>query len=247
RRVPFPEPCMPESLEDKNPNLIDNQKSPQSRKGKERKKPSDPKPGEPGGGWPRKNILLILLMVAASLFLVNLLDSGNRAETKTYSEFRRLVADTSWTVTEVTMTRVAEGYAVEGLRRPTAEEAAASSGLGETAEPRLIPFKTMLPDVEAPVNDILTQLEARGIKVKFAQGTRWLPLLTGFLPVCLLMLFCWSTMARQSGQMGGPRGLFSLGKIKPRVPAENRPKVTFKDVAGCDEAKVELHEIIDFL
>lgn len=104
---------MPESLEDKNPNLIDNQKSPQSQKGKERKKPSDPKPGEPGGGWPRKNILLILLMVAASLVLVNLLDSGNRAETKTYSEFRRLVADTSWTVTEVTMTRVAEGYSVK--------------------------------------------------------------------------------------------------------------------------------------
>lgn len=71
---------MPDSLEDKNNNLVDNQKS--SAREKDRKKPSDPKPGEPGGGWPRKNILLILLMVAASLFLVNLLDSGNRADRK---------------------------------------------------------------------------------------------------------------------------------------------------------------------
>jgi len=237
---------MPDPLEDKNAKLIENPKT-SSLKDKDRKKPVDPKSGEPGGGWPRKNIILIILMVAASLLLLNLLDSGNRAEEKSYSEFRRLVADTTWSVTEVTITRVAEGYEVKGMRGPTAEETAASRGLGETSEPRPIAFRTMLPDVDAPVNEILATLEARGIKVEFVQGTRWFSLFTTFIPLFLIILFFWFMMARQSGQMGGPRGLFSFGKIKPRVSDDNRPKVTFKDVSGCDEAKVELHEIIDFL
>jgi pyruvate/2-oxoglutarate dehydrogenase complex dihydrolipoamide dehydrogenase (E3) component len=43
--------------------------------------------------------------------------------------------------------------------------------------------------------------------------------------------------ARQSSQMGGPRGVFGFGKVKPRVSDDNKPKVTFKDVSGADEAK----------
>src|SRR5690606_35611478 len=167
-------------------------------------------------------------------------------EEKTYSEFRRLVADTSWNITAVTLTRVAEGYELKGERRPTVEEQAASRGLGD-GEARPVRFRTMLPDVDGPVNEILARLEARGVAVKFVQATRWFALLTTFLPLLLIILFFWFMMARQSGQMGGPRGLFSFGKIKPRVSDENRPKVTFKDVSGADEAKQELHEIIDFL
>jgi cell division protease FtsH len=47
--------------------------------------------------------------------------------------------------------------------------------------------------------------------------------------------------------MGGTRGIFSFGKIKAKVQDDNRPKTTFADVAGCDEAKQELQEIIEFL
>src|SRR5690606_21203987 len=134
--------------EDKNAKLVETKKSGAVKeKDKDRKKSGDPKPGEPGGGWPRKNIVLLILMVAASLLLVNLLDAGNRVEEKSYSEFRRLMADTAWSVTEVTLTRVAEGYELKGQRRPTAEEEAAARGLGKS-EPRPVAFKTMLPDVE---------------------------------------------------------------------------------------------------
>src|SRR5690606_7467946 len=87
---------MPESLEDKNARLVEAGKP----AAKDRKKARDPRHGgEPGGGWPRRNLLLLIAMIGASLLLVNLLDAGNRVEEKTYSEFRRLVADTSWNIT----------------------------------------------------------------------------------------------------------------------------------------------------
>ncbi len=240
---------MPDSPEDKNTNLVETPKS--TSKDKDGKKTGNPKSGEPGGGgWPRRNIILLVAVVAASLLLVNLLESGNRVEEKSYSDFRRLVSDTSWPVTSVTLTRVSEGYELNGERRATVEEAAAEKGLkgpGAESAPKPVHFKTMLPDVDAPVNEILKTLEARGVKVQFAQATRWFTLFTTFLPLFLIILFFWFLSARQSSQMGGPRGLFSFGKIKPRVSDENRPKVTFKDVSGCDEAKQELHEVIDFL
>ncbi|HCK10597.1 MAG TPA: cell division protein FtsH, partial [Candidatus Latescibacteria bacterium] len=46
---------------------------------------------------------------------------------------------------------------------------------------------------------------------------------------------------------GGPKGAFSFGKSRAKLVSEDRPKITFQDVAGADESKQELQEIIDFL
>src|SRR5690606_788049 len=114
---------MSDSPEDKNNRLVDNRKS-ASEERKQRKQSGDQKPGQPGGGWPRRNLMLVFAVVAASLLLVNVLDSGNRADEYSYTEFRRLLADSTWPVTSVTITRVSEGYEVEGERRATTEESA---------------------------------------------------------------------------------------------------------------------------
>ena len=54
-------------------------------------------------------------------------------------------------------------------------------------------------------------------------------------------------MRRMQGQSGGSRGIFSFGKSKAKLISQTSQKVTFRDVAGADEAKVELQEIIEFL
>ena len=73
---------------------------------------------------------------------------------------------------------------------------------------------------------------------------QWYSVLISFLPWLLFIGF-WIFMLRQ--MQGGPRGLFSFGKSRAKVLTEDRRKTTFQDVAGVDEAKEELNEIIEFL
>lgn len=74
-----------------------------------------------------------------------------------------------------------------------------------------------------------------------------LTLLSWFAPI-LLLFFLWRMMFRRAGGPGGIGGdLLSIGKSRARVVAEGSTGTTFKDVAGADEAKAELEEIVDFL
>jgi cell division protease FtsH len=68
------------------------------------------------------------------------------------------------------------------------------------------------------------------------------------VPVCLGLLFVsWLTRRMSGGMPGGPPGVMSFGKTKARVYMEASTGVTFKDVAGIDEAVDELREIVEFL
>ena len=77
------------------------------------------------------------------------------------------------------------------------------------------------------------------------QRSIWANLLISTLPFVLFILFLWFVFYRQV-QMGGNRA-FSFGKSKAKLVSEDKPRTTFKDVAGIDEAKEELQEIISFL
>ncbi|HSA93062.1 MAG TPA: ATP-dependent zinc metalloprotease FtsH, partial [Terriglobales bacterium] len=94
--------------------------------------------------------------------------------------------------------------------------------------------------------DMITILRDKGvsIKVKDVQGGTWSSWLLGLAPV-LLLIGLWVFMIRQM-QMGGNKAL-SFGKSRARLLSMQQKKVTFKDVAGVDEAKEELREIIEFL
>ena len=103
-------------------------------------------------------------------------------------------------------------------------------------------FKTRVP-FEDP--RLIETLEAKGVIVEAQTTQQWIGLLWTSLP-WLLLVFWMIFMLRQM-QGAGPKGIFSFGKSRARLLSGSRPKVTFADVAGCDEAKQELQEIIEFL
>jgi cell division protease FtsH len=94
--------------------------------------------------------------------------------------------------------------------------------------------------------EMLKALDAHNVQVTFKdnQGANWTMLLFQFSPIVLLGVL-WFIMIRQM-QTGGNKAL-SFGKSRARLLSMQQKKVTFKDVAGVDEAKEELREIIEFL
>jgi len=89
------------------------------------------------------------------------------------------------------------------------------------------------------------QWEEAGIEFSFKEKPfQWHSVLISFLPWMLFIAF-WIFMLRQ--MQGGPKGLFSFGKSRAKLLMEDKRKTTFRDVAGADEAKHELEEIIEFL
>jgi cell division protease FtsH len=70
--------------------------------------------------------------------------------------------------------------------------------------------------------------------------------LAWILPLAL-MFFLWSFISRRMGSGGAGQSILSFGKSRARLVAEKETGVTFNDVAGCDEAKYELQEVVDFL
>ena len=99
----------------------------------------------------------------------------------------------------------------------------------------------------APEN-MTEELRDTGVKIEFEKpggGFSLLSILQSILPI-LLIVGIWFFLMRQM-QGGGGRGAMSFGKSKARLLTERQGRVTFDDVAGIDEAKEELQEIVEFL
>lgn len=106
-------------------------------------------------------------------------------------------------------------------------------------------FLTQLP--ENPNFELVDEwVQEYGIEVKFEEKSlNWWGYLLNFLP-WILIIAVWLFFLRRM-QGGGTKGIFSFGKSRAKMLTSDRTKVTFQDVAGADEAKQELIEIIDFL
>ena len=104
------------------------------------------------------------------------------------------------------------------------------------------PFRTYAP--KDP--ELVKLLRSKDVKItaKPEEDSNWVQVFLSWVPM-LLLIGVWVFFMRQM-QVGGGKAL-SFGKSKARLMTDSQEKVTFNDVAGIDEAKEELHEIIEFL
>jgi cell division protease FtsH len=167
-----------------------------------------------------KNLLFWLSAGVIIILLWNFLQTPTSANKEvTFSQFMNDVEANK--VEDVTVT----GNQVRGKYRD-----------GET-------FKTTTPGQYNDLVGILREHQV-SIDVKEANRSPWVSLLFSWFPFVLLIVF-WVFMMKQM-QAGGNKAL-SFGKSRAKLASGGQKKITFKDVAGVDEAKEELKEIIDFL
>jgi cell division protease FtsH len=169
---------------------------------------------------------LFIIMLAVLLWtLVSKSGQTAREEEPSYSDFMAQVDRGN--VKEVTLYLSPTSYEIEGEWREPSKKF------------RTTIFKESAPDLTKTLRDKQVL-----INVKEVNRADWVTFLLNAAPLFLLVAF-WIFMMRQM-QAGGNKAL-SFGKSRARLLTAQQKKATFKDVAGTDEAKEELQEIIEFL
>ncbi|MBD3610666.1 MAG: ATP-dependent zinc metalloprotease FtsH [Gammaproteobacteria bacterium] len=170
-----------------------------------------------------KNIILWLVIAFVLISVFNSFDDSRRRGSSQveYSQF----------ITDVKNDRVKsvviEERTIKGLRNDGSA------------------FITYNPGDLRLVDDLLNN----GVKIEARppeQQSILVQILISWFPM-LLLIAVWIFFMRQMQGGGGGRGAMSFGKSKARMLGEDQVKVTFQDVAGCDEAKEEVSELVEFL
>ena len=177
-------------------------------------------------------VAAFLVLLAIENFLM-----GAITENLTYNEFKGLLK--AGKITEVTLTdRMITGrMKQEGLEGLLPKEKISEIQRFGTGEQRFVAVR-----VEDP--GLVKELEESKIKFAGRLESTWFTTLLSWILPALIFVGIWMFFMKR---MGAASGLVSLGKSKAKVYMEKQTGVTFEDVAGIDEARAELMEIVDFL
>jgi cell division protease FtsH len=174
-----------------------------------------------------KNLLVWMILAAVTLVLFNQFQ-GSPEETRVGNPHR---IDYTQFINEVKSDRVArvdmDGRTIHGFY---------ASGDH---------FMTFNPGDPGLVGDLLNHNVVITAPPPEKQGVL-MQMFISWFPM-LLLIAVWIFFMRSAGGLGGKNGPLSFGKSKARMQSEDQVKVTFEDVAGADEAKEEVHEVVDFL
>jgi len=209
----------------------------QKNKPKQNSRKPNPKKQPDQFDWMRagKTSFIWLMIIFGAVYISGLMtDSGKKEIEIEYTEYREYLANGE-IKKGVIMGNVFHGE----FKIPQTLE----SPIGPLNE--ITHFKLTLPFIEREDTD---DWDAAGIEYTFKEKTiDWTGYLLNMLPWILLIGFWFFMIRRMQGGAGGMGGIFKFGKSRASLWTSDQPRVTFKDVAGCEEAKEELKEVIDFL
>ena len=195
--------------------------------------PKRPEKNDPGGRMNRllRTASFWALIILIPVALLQFMGGGREGQQPlSYTEFRAQVAAGNIASLEV---RLGTGEVRGELVQPIQPDQTTVSA-----------FRLLLPTREIG-DELMDELLASGAEIEtLPAGSNWVNIFISILP-WVLIIGLWLFVFRQM-QAGGSRA-FSFGKSKAKLLSGDTPKITFADVAGCDEAKEELEEIIEFL
>ena len=163
-----------------------------------------------------------------------------------YSQFkqyvaRREVAEAVVKENEIDGRIVPKTHPAENA--PSGEPTPSASPKKESTKEETAPFFFRTERVDDP--DLVRQLQEAGVEFGAARPGFLSQLLGSWILPIAFIFILWSLLARRMG--GAGQSIFGIGRSGARLVADSDTKVTFDDVAGCDEAKFELKEVVDFL
>jgi len=206
------------------------------------------------GKLPKFNFFWVYGLII--FFLLSMLwmnDEGGVAQEVNWTQFENIVSKGGVkSITVYTNKNLAEAVLNDSLAKEVFKESAPQSmpgAFGKKEAPNKI--SAQIPSADK-FDEKVEQWKQQGTfkgEVKYDKASDYSMLFWSFGPFVLLILvwvFMWRRM--NGGASGGGGGIFSVGKSKARLfDKDNDNKVTFQDVAGLAEAKVEIAEIVDFL
>jgi len=180
------------------------------------------------------NLLIWVLIIIMAVTALQFFSTDFKPQTIDYTQFQNYI-DQDMVESGRIIGRTFKGT----LKEPVTIET------GNINKPKQVSsFTTVLPEVTLEMTKIWNE---KGIIYRFEEQTLGLfDYIIQFSP-WLLILFFWFFLMRKMQGGGGQGGIFNFSKSKAKIISPDSPKTSFKEVAGCDEAKVELQEIVEFL
>jgi cell division protease FtsH len=187
----------------------------------------------------------LILGLWAVLLVQQILSAYLRPNRISYTEFKTAVAQGKVEETAIGKTTI------QGRMKAAAATPAAPEQQPAKPAPQPVPdaerkSPSAFETVRVDDPDLLKDLAAHGVRATgVVESTFWRDAAGWLIPIALIGVF-WMLMIRRLGQ-AGQNGFMTLGRSKAKVYMEKDVNVRFSDVAGVDEAKDELREVIDFL